>query len=82
MPLYDFRCDACGGEFEALAAPGAPAPCPACSADARRLFRPIAPPARIGLRGAAAARSNATRRAREEQRAERKARRREGADGG
>jgi putative FmdB family regulatory protein len=75
MPLYDFRCDACAGEFEALAAPGAGAPCPACGSSARRLFRPIAPPARIGLRGAAAARSDATRRAREEQRAERRARR-------
>ncbi len=78
MPLYDFRCDACEEEFEALAAPGSAAPCPACATDARRLFRPISPPAKVGMRGLAARRSDATRKAREEQRRERRAKRAEG----
>lgn len=69
MPLYDFACGACGAEFEARAAPGAAAGCPACGApDATRLFRPIAPPARLGLRGAAARESNARRAEREAKR--------------
>jgi putative FmdB family regulatory protein len=67
MPLYDFRCPHCETEFEADAAPGADAPCPSCGAgDAKRLWRPIAPPAKVGLRGYAARRSNDARRAREE----------------
>lgn len=35
MPLYDFRCPACGTVFEqrvTLAALGQPVPCPACGA--------------------------------------------------
>ena len=69
MPLYDFACDACGDEFEAHAEPGATASCPACGAgDTRRLFRPIAPPAKIGLRGVAARRSDARRAEREAKR--------------
>ena len=38
MPLFDFRCRACGAQFEALVrAPSAPA-CPSCaSADLERL---------------------------------------------
>jgi putative FmdB family regulatory protein len=69
MPLYDFACPACGHEFEADAAPGADATCTTCGADgARRLWRPIAAPAKTGLRGYAAQRSNDTRRAREERR--------------
>jgi putative FmdB family regulatory protein len=78
VPTYDFACDACGGEFEGAAQPGGVAPCPAC-ADAtavRRLWRPIAPPARIGLRGEAARRSDATRRARDERRREQRAQKR------
>ena len=68
MPLYDFRCPHCETEFEAVAEPGADATCPSCGAeDARRLWRPIAPPAKVGLRGYAARRSNDARRAREEQ---------------
>ena len=67
MPLYDFHCPHCSAEFEAVAEPGATAECPACgAADAQRLWRPIAPPAKVGLRGLAARRSNDTRRAREE----------------
>lgn len=67
MPLYDFRCPHCEAEFEALAGAGADATCPSCGADdAKRLWRPIAPPAKVGLRGLAAQRSNAARRAREE----------------
>jgi putative FmdB family regulatory protein len=71
MPLYDFACDRCAHEFEAQADPGATAPCPDCGAppDAtRRLWRPIAPPAKIGLRGHAARKSNAARAAREARR--------------
>jgi putative FmdB family regulatory protein len=69
VPLYDFACEACGAEFEAQAPAGETTACTACgSRDTRRLFRPIAPPAKIGLRGAAARRSNAQRAAREERR--------------
>ena len=39
MPLYDFRCKACGGEFEALVRPPAAPACPTCaSADLERLL--------------------------------------------
>ena len=69
MPLYDFACEACDTEFEARADPGATAPCPECGgSETRRLFRPIAAPARIGLRGDAAKRSDAARAAREARR--------------
>ena len=80
MPTYDFACEACGHEFEALADPGATAPCPSCGAAperTRRLWRPIAPPAKTGLRGYAARRSNAARSDREKRRQERSAKRRD-----
>ena len=79
MPLYDFECRACGERFEELVAHvDLLPPCPACgAAEVQRLLSPIAPPLRIGLRGADARRSNATRRAREEQRREGFARKRE-----
>ena len=68
MPLYDFRCPHCPAEFEAVADPGATAACPSCGAgDAERGWRPIAAPAKVGLRGYAAQKCNDARRAREEQ---------------
>jgi putative FmdB family regulatory protein len=78
MPLYDFRCRACGDQFEALVASTAQPPCPVCGApDPERLLGSFAGPFTVGMRGAAAKRSNATRRAREEQRQEGFARQRE-----
>jgi hypothetical protein len=52
--------------------------CPSCGApDPNRLFSPIAGALKTGLRGTAARRSNATRKAREEQRREGFAKQRE-----
>jgi putative FmdB family regulatory protein len=66
MPLYDFACEACEERFEALASPGEAPPCPACgAAETRRLFTPIAPPPKLGLRGRAARESDARRAERE-----------------
>ena len=66
MPLYDFACDACEETFEALARPGHAPPCPACGAErTRRLFTPIAPPLKLGLRGRAARESDGRRAERE-----------------
>ena len=78
MPLYDFACRSCGEHFEARAAMDGPGPaCPACGApEPERLISGFATSRSPGLRGAPAARSNATRRLREEQRAERRAQRR------
>lgn len=78
MPLYDFRCRSCGEHFEQRTAAGAQALCPVCGAsDCERLLTPFAGPFRVGLRGGAARRSDATRRAREDQRQEGFARQRE-----
>jgi putative FmdB family regulatory protein len=72
MPLYDFACDACGERFEALAKPDQAPPCSACgSTQTRRLFTPIAPPAKLGLRGRAARESDARRADREARRKQR-----------
>jgi putative FmdB family regulatory protein len=74
MPLYDFRCRNCGQCFEEFASPGRAAPCPACaSPDVERVLTAFAGPFTVAPRGAAARRSNARRRVREELRAERRA---------
>jgi putative FmdB family regulatory protein len=77
MPLYDFRCRACGARFEERTAASEVAPCPSCgSEETERLLSPFAGPFTVAPRGLAARRSNATRRVREEQRQERKEERR------
>jgi putative FmdB family regulatory protein len=77
MPLYDFHCRACGERFEAHVPYGELPPCPACGRDeTERSLSPFAGPFTVAPRGAAARRSNATRKAREEQRSERRERRR------
>ena len=66
MPLYDFACEACEETFEALAKPGEAPACPTCGAErTRRLFTPIAPPPKLGLRGRAARESDGRRAERE-----------------
>lgn len=76
MPLYDFSCQACGERFEARVAYDARPSCPACGTpDCERLLSPFAGPFTVSPRGAAARRSNADRRVREEQRRERRANR-------
>jgi putative FmdB family regulatory protein len=77
VPLYDFRCSACGTQFEARTASDERPGCPACGApDCERLLSPFAGPFTVGLRGYAARRSDDTRRVREEQRRERRQQRR------
>jgi putative FmdB family regulatory protein len=72
MPLYDFRCHACGTEFEARAAIGELAACESCgSTDVERVLSGFAGPFTVAPRGAAAKRSDDSRRAREQQRQER-----------
>lgn len=79
MPIYEFRCASCGAVFEELARADELPPCPECGAPGpERLISQVSPPARIGLRGAAAKRSDATRRAREERKREQRAARRDG----
>ncbi len=78
MPLYDFRCRTCAEQFEELTSADQLPACPACGgAEVERLLGRFAGPFTIGVRGAAAKRSNAVRRAREEQRREGFARARE-----
>ena len=71
MPLYDFACAACETRWEAVTPVGeVPSACVACgSGDVRRIFTAPATHS-LGLRGAAAQRSNAQRAAREERRRE------------
>jgi putative FmdB family regulatory protein len=79
VPIYDFSCESCGEVFEELARADELPPCPSCGApEPRRLISQVSPPARIGLRGAAARRSDATRRAREERKREQRAAKRDG----
>ena len=80
MPIHDFLCGSCGLEFEELVRPGQLPECPRCGApEPRKLLSQVAPTPRIGLRGAEARRSDATRKAREErERAERAAKRERG----
>jgi len=71
MPLYDFTCDACDATFEAWAKPGEAPACPTCGdTRTRRLYTPIAPPPKLGLRGSAARESDARRADREAKRKE------------
>ncbi|HEV2815386.1 MAG TPA: zinc ribbon domain-containing protein [Solirubrobacteraceae bacterium] len=66
MPLYDFACDACDERFEAWAKPGDAPVCPACGEGrTKRLFTPISPPPKLGLRGRAARESDGRRAERE-----------------
>ena len=72
MPLYDFACRSCEEQFEARSSADETPDCPACgSRNTQRLVTRFAGPFTVGLRGAAARRSNANRSAREEQRRER-----------
>jgi putative FmdB family regulatory protein len=78
MPLFEYECDSCGTRFEELVMDSETPACPACGANGpRRLYSSVSPPPKVGLRGLAARRSNAVRRAREEQRQERRAQRRD-----
>ena len=78
VPLYEFRCEACGTTFEELTRADELPACPGCGApESRRLLSQVSPTPRIGLRGAAARQSDATRRAREESKREQRAARRE-----
>ena len=63
MPVYEFKCDACGAEFEELVVPGATAPCPACGNErVTRRFSAIAERGiGVDLKGRAARESNARR---------------------
>jgi putative FmdB family regulatory protein len=43
MPLYDYHCRGCGGEFERLVRPGDTVACPSCgSSDVDRLLSTFA----------------------------------------
>ena len=72
MPIYDFDCLKCAARFEELVRAGETAPCPKCgSVEVERKFSPIGERrVPVGLFGAAAARSNSQRKAREDKRRE------------
>jgi putative FmdB family regulatory protein len=45
MPIYDFRCEQCGAEFEQLTEAGAQVPCPKCGSErTTRIYSPQAAP--------------------------------------
>ena len=68
MPLHDFRCQACGAEFEALVRPPQAPACPSCAgADLERLLSGFSFSVRSG------GLSNAARRAVQKQQASQKA---------
>jgi putative FmdB family regulatory protein len=79
VPIYDFQCRGCGERFEGMVTSASQRPpCPVCGApEPERLFSPIARAQKTGLRGAAARRSDATRKARDEQLREKLAKKRE-----
>jgi putative FmdB family regulatory protein len=78
MPLYEFKCAACGTSFEAQVPHGQQPACPCCgAAGAERVFSAFAGPFTVAPRGTAARRSDAARRAREERRAQRREQRRQ-----
>jgi putative FmdB family regulatory protein len=71
MPLYDFRCRVCRTEFEARVGLGELAVCEACgSSEVERVISGFAGPFTIAARGAAAKRSDDSRRVRRERRVE------------
>jgi putative FmdB family regulatory protein len=78
MPLYDFACRHCSNVFEARTGFDAPGPpCPTCGTpDPTRVISGFGTSRSPAPRGLAAQRSNDTRRIREQQRAERRASRR------
>jgi putative FmdB family regulatory protein len=84
MPLYDFRCKDCQSVFEErTGSEDSPPACPGCGGrQVERLLSGFAGPYTIMPRGMAQKRSDATRRVREEQRAERKAARKAQRDNG
>ena len=76
MPLLDLQCEKCSATFEELVTGDRLPTCPECGAgEVRRLYSPISPPAKIGLRGIAAKRSDSRRTERESARQERRAER-------
>jgi putative FmdB family regulatory protein len=71
MPLYDFVCHACGVRFEERTSPDTLPACPDCgTAETERVPAGFAGPFTVRPTGLAARRSDALRRAREEQRLE------------
>ena len=79
MPIYEFHCDECGSGFEELTRAGELPRCPDCGhPEPRRVLSQVSPVPRIGLRGAAARKSDATRRAREEKKREARTKKRDG----
>lgn len=72
MPIYEFECSTCGTRFEELLPAGETAPCPQCKSSEvhKRLSQIGEPRVPVGKFGKEAARSDASRKAREEKRRE------------